>query len=517
MTDPAANETFILIRGRGRVSALGGQVGPESLASPFSTHAAGLPVAALPAAAEAAVAELQRTHPTYRQLDRTVLLALLATRAAAAQAGWRPAEGDEERRGTTTFSSRSTTIVAQPAAAETGAAGEAGTLPDGGAGASAVSNDILDGADKPVASNDMSDGGFGAPAVSIDVPNGGADKPAVSNDSGATTEKSRSTTSPTPPATQHSTLNPQHSLAVSIGSSRGATHHLEHYHAGFLREGAVPAAASPLTTLGNVASWVAFDAGAVGGAALSHSSTCSSAFQALGNAVAWLRAGLADRFLAGGAEAPLTAFTLAQLRAIGIYSPLAAADWPCQPGAGRPATFVLGEGAAVFALEQVGAAAAAAAVAAAPGRPLLRLESVGFGFEAIGSKTGLSPDGQHFQTAMRRALHQASRAPAAVDALVLHSPGTPAGDAAELAAVRAVFGETLPALLSNKWLIGHTLGASAALSLDFALEVLTTQQWPAPPFATYLTAAPTRPIRRVLVNAAGFGGNAASALVSLVG
>ena len=278
----------------------------------------------------------------------------------------------------------------------------------------------------------------------------------------------------------------------------------------------MPAAASPLTTLGNVASWVAFDAGAVGGAALSHSSTCSSAFQALGNAVAWLRAGLADRFLAGGAEAPLTDFTLAQLRALGIYSPFAAPDWPCRPGAGRPATFVLGEGAAVFALEQVGAAAAAAEVAAAPGRPLFRLESVGFGFEAIGSKTGLSPDGQHFQTAMRQALHQASRAPADVDALVLHSPGTPAGDAAELAAVRAVFGENQPALLSNKWLLGHTLGASAALSLDFALHVLEHQQWPAPPFATYLTAAPDRPIRRILVNAAGFGGNAASALVSLV-
>ena len=479
MTNPAADETFILIRGRGRVSALGGQVGPKSLDSPFTTHAAGLPVAALPAATEAAVAELQRAHPTYRQLDRTVLLALLAARAAAAQAGWRPA-ADIERRGTTTFSSRSTTIVERPATAETGAAGEAGALLDGGFNMLAVSNDT------PNSSNGIS---------------------AVSNDSGTTKPAAiRSTT------TQHF----QHSLAVSIGSSRGATHHLEHYHAEFLREGAVPAAASPLTTLGNVASWVAFDAGAVGGAALSHSSTCSSAFQALGNAVAWLRAGLADRFLAGGTEAPLTAFTLAQMRAIGIYSPFAAADWPCRPGAGRPATFVLGEGAAVFALEQVGAAAAAAEVAAAPGRPLLRLESVGFGFEAIGSKTGLSPDGQHFQTAMRRALHQSSRAPADVDALVLHSPGTPAGDAAELAAVRAVFGENQPALLSNKWLIGHTLGASAALSLDFALHVLEHQQWPAPPFATYLTAAPTRPIRRILVNAAGFGGNAASALVSLV-
>jgi len=48
------------------------------------------------------------------------------------------------------------------------------------------------------------------------------------------------------------------------------------------------------------------------------------------------------------------------------------------------------------------------------------------------------------------------------------------------------------------------------------LEVLAQQQWPVAPFATYLATASQRTIRRILVNAAGFGGNAASALVSLV-
>ncbi|MCR5889353.1 hypothetical protein LRS06_16580 [Hymenobacter sp. J193] len=264
--------------------------------------------------------------------------------------------------------------------------------------------------------------------------------------------------------------------------------------------------------MGNVASWVAFEAGSAGGAALSHSSTCSSAFQALGNAVAWLRAGMAERFLAGGTEAPLTSFTLAQMRAIGIYSPFAAADWPCRPGAGRPSTFVLGEGAAVFALEKLSGAAWEAA-----GRPVLPvLEGVGFGFEALGSKTGLSPEGQHFQQAIRHALEQARALPADIDAVVLHSPGTPAGDAAERAALRAILGENLPPLLSNKWLVGHTLGASAALSLDYALHVLETQQWPAAPFASDLAAASPKLIRRILVNAAGFGGNAASVVVSLL-
>lgn len=298
-------------------------------------------------------------------------------------------------------------------------------------------------------------------------------------------------------------------LAVSIGSSRGATERLETFHEAYQRTGTVPVAASPLTTLGNVASWVA-DAAGGAGAAISHSSTCSTALQALGNALAWLRAGLARRFLAGGTEAPLTPFTLAQMRALGIYSALPAADWPCRPGAGGASTFVLGEGAAVFALEAVPTEALHSGD--------LVLESVGFGFEATGTKTGLTPDGQHFQQAMRQALQLAGLPPTAIDLAVLHSPGTRAGDAAERTALAAVFGTDLPACTSNKWLLGHTLGASGALSLAGALALLEQQALPpALPFASWLNDYPLRrPARRVLVNAAGFGGNAACAVVRRV-
>ncbi|PJJ59824.1 beta-ketoacyl synthase N-terminal-like domain-containing protein [Hymenobacter chitinivorans] len=439
MTNSAAADSLIVIRGRGRVSALGPML-PNAAALVPAFHMRELPgravaVGRVPLAVEEDLQQLRRAHAPYRQLDRTVLLALLAARQATAQAGWplHPASPSLQ-------------------------------------------------ADSKLLQGDR----YALQPASTSLP---------------------LTTDNQPPTT---------TLAVSIGSSRGATGRMEQFHEEFLAAGAVPAAASPLTTMGNVASWVAYDAGTTGGAALSHSSTCSSAFQALGNALAWLRAGMADRFLAGGTEAPLTDFTLAQMQALGIYSPFAATEFPCRPGAGRPSTFVLGEGAAVFALEKVSREALAAERASQPTAPVFCLEGVGFGFEAIGSKTGLSADGQHFQTAMREALRQAGTAPETVDAVVLHSPGTPAGDAAERAALRAVFGENLPDLVSNKWLLGHTLGASAALSLDFACEILTSQQWPAPPFATDLTPAPTRPIRRVLINAAGFGGNAASALVSVV-
>lgn len=445
---------LIVIRGRGRACALGTDLAAYSTdgASPFQTRNVGsheLPVAALPATTEEAVATLRRAHPAYRQLDRTVLLAMLAARQATTEAGW----------------------VAE-------------TLND-------VTEELAVGTTQPTASG----------AASVLAP--------ISGSETATAVRNTTDTS----LTNNPHTSPE--ISVSIGSSRGATERLEQFHREFLADGVVPVAASPLTTLGNVASWVAFDAGSAGGAALSHSSTCSSAFQALGNAVAWLRAGMASRFLAGGTEAPLTDFTLTQMHTLGIYSTFPATEWPCRPGAGRPSSFVLGEGAAVFALEKVDASILATEVRHSK-QPVFVLEAVGFGFEAIASKTGLSPDGQHFQQAIRHALRQAGRTPVEVDAVVLHSPGTPAGDASERTALRAIFGEELPLLLSNKWLVGHTLGASAALSLDFALHVLATQQWLPAPFATDLAPAATRPIRRILVNAAGFGGNAASVLVSML-
>ena len=67
-------------------------------------------------------------------------------------------------------------------------------------------------------------------------------------------------------------------------------------------------------------------------------------------------------------------------------------------------------------------------------------------------------------------------------------PHAPMGDyllaekIAELAAVRAVFGDELPVLTSNKWLIGHTLGASAALSLAFAIDLLHGEPAPRYPY-----------------------------------
>jgi 3-oxoacyl-[acyl-carrier-protein] synthase II len=300
-------------------------------------------------------------------------------------------------------------------------------------------------------------------------------------------------------------------VGVNIGSSRGATASFEKHFASFhdSPDGSVSALSSPTTTLGNISSWVAQDL-QMEGPVISHSITCSTALQALANGMAWLRAGMAARFLAGGAEAPLTPFTLAQMEALGIYSPDLNHSFPCRPC--HPAqrnTFVLGEGAAVFALEALSAEEAGGG----SGTGRIAIEAIGFGVEAIRSKTGISAEGLHFQKAMTQALAQApNRLPP--DLILLHAPGTVAGDAAELKAVQEVFGTDSPALFSNKWQFGHSLGASAALSLAQAVEILQQQWVPEFPYPTVFRPKPLRELNRIMVNAAGFGGNATSLIVS---
>jgi 3-oxoacyl-[acyl-carrier-protein] synthase II len=306
------------------------------------------------------------------------------------------------------------------------------------------------------------------------------------------------------------TDSPEIPIGVNIGSSRGATGLFEQYHEEFLhnpRQRLSPSA-SPSTTLGNLASWVANDINA-SGPVLSHSVTCSTALQAFANGVAWLKAGMAKRFLVGGTEAPLTPFTLAQLKGIGIYTKYGPHDNPCRPlNPEGHNTFTLGEGAAVFALERL----TKKELQALPQGQYFTVAAVGMGFERSPSKTGISPDGQHFQKALLNALDQANLVRSQIDSIVVHAPGTRAGDAAELAAIQSVFGSELPTLHSNKFQIGHTLGASGGLSAAYFLDFLSHQPNPTSLVKNNF-ALDLLHLNNTIISSAGFGGNASALLL----
>ncbi|MDR6845222.1 beta-ketoacyl synthase N-terminal-like domain-containing protein [Flavobacterium granuli] len=289
-------------------------------------------------------------------------------------------------------------------------------------------------------------------------------------------------------------------FGINIGSSRGATDLFEKHFQEYLETGKAQTLASPTTTLGNISSWVAHDLQSEG-PEISHSITCSTALHAVLNGVAWLRAGMADKFLVGGSEAPLTDFTIGQMRALKIYSksedqyPNRALDLDKKLN-----TMILGEGAGVCCLE-IGMKENAIAF----------IEGVGYATEILEHNISISAEATCFQKSMKMALKNSDISE--VDAIVMHAPGTIKGDLTEYKAIEKIFGENLPLLTTNKWKIGHTFGASGILSMEMAILMMQHNQFVGVPFAK--AQIQTKPIKKVLVNAVGFGGNAVSILLSL--
>ncbi|MBC9794438.1 beta-ketoacyl synthase N-terminal-like domain-containing protein [Sinomicrobium weinanense] len=291
------------------------------------------------------------------------------------------------------------------------------------------------------------------------------------------------------------------SFGINIGSSRGATGLFEEYHREYLERGKVGTLASPTTTLGNISSWVGHDL-QTNGPQISHSITCSTALHALLNGMAWIQAGMADRFLVGGSEAPLTPFTIAQMKALKVYAREEEEGFPCKALDMEKSsnTMVLGEGAAVVCLEK-----------GKKDNALACVKGIGYATEVLKHNISISTEADCFQRSMKMALGEMS--PEEVDVVVMHAPGTIKGDLSEYNAIRKVFGDHMPALTTNKWKIGHGFGASGTLSLELAVLMMQYQKFIPVPFD--LKQKTPEKIKKVMVNAVGFGGNAVSILVSM--
>lgn len=286
-------------------------------------------------------------------------------------------------------------------------------------------------------------------------------------------------------------------FSILVGCSRGPTESWEMGFDQFRELGRVGARTSPQTTLGGIGFALAdyFETSAL---ASGLSVTCSSGLHALLHGVALLRSGMAERVLVGGAEAPLTEFTLRQMEALRITAPVPEGEeHACRPFSHPRSGMALGEGAAFFALSLE------------PGK--LELSGLAFARESAGSATGITSDGMALQHTMRGCLDEAG----SPDFIVAHAPGTKRGDAAELAALHGVFGQDsrAPGVTSFKWATGHTFGASGPLALDAALSMLEQQRWLGLPYGNEDKGA--RTLVRGMVNATGFGGNAVSVGIKL--
>jgi 3-oxoacyl-[acyl-carrier-protein] synthase-1 len=241
------------------------------------------------------------------------------------------------------------------------------------------------------------------------------------------------------------------------------------------------------------------------------STACSSSANAIFFGARLIRHGMLDVVVAGGTDA-LTKFTLNGFNTLMILDQQA-----CKPFDENRKGLNLGEGAGYVVL-------VSARVAASLRKdPLCRLSGYCNANDAY-HQTASSPDGTGSYLAMKGALERSGLQPSDIGYINLHGTGTQNNDIAEGTAIQRLFDPYYPKMSSTKSFTGHTLGACGGLEAVFS--VLSVQRgliYPNLRFATPMKELPfvpvttfmkDQPIRHVLSNSFGFGGNCSSLIFS---
>ena len=236
---------------------------------------------------------------------------------------------------------------------------------------------------------------------------------------------------------------------------------------------------------------------------------CASGTNAVGHAFRLVRFGQHERVLCGGYDA------LSEMVFVGFDSLQAATSEVIRPFDKARSGLVLGEGAALLALEEMEAAQQR-------GVPILA-EITGYGLSTDNHHlTQPNPTGIGPRQAMERALADARRAPAEVDYINAHGTATIFNDATEGTAIAELFGDRVP-VSSTKSMMGHALGAAGAIEAAFSVLSLQHQFFPPnihlqeldPAWRLNIVANTSceASVRCVVSNSFGFGGTNASVVL----
>ncbi|WP_019544762.1 beta-ketoacyl-[acyl-carrier-protein] synthase family protein [Streptomyces sulphureus] len=214
------------------------------------------------------------------------------------------------------------------------------------------------------------------------------------------------------------------------------------------------------------------------------SAGCTSGLDAVGYAVELIREDSADIMVAGATDAPISPITMACFDAIKATTPRH--DEPAhasRPFDGTRNGFVLGEGAAVFVLEELTSARRRGA--------RIHAEIAGYATRSNAyHMTGLRPDGVEMAEAITVALDGARMDPTEIDYINAHGSGTKQNDRHETAAFKRSLGEHAyrTPVSSIKSMVGHSLGAIG--SIEIAASVLAIRDNVVPPTANLHTPDP---------------------------
>ena len=238
------------------------------------------------------------------------------------------------------------------------------------------------------------------------------------------------------------------------------------------------------------------------------STACSSAANAIMLGARMIKHGLLDAAIVGGTDA-LCRFTLNGFNSLMILD-----KTHCRPFDRSRTGLNLGEGAGYLVLQSE---------SSLQRTPYCELSGYANTNEAY-HQTGSSPEGDGAFLSMSEAIASSGISLEKIDYINVHGTGTPGNDASEGMALRRIFGEHVPPFSSVKAFIGHTLGASEGIEAVYS--VLSIDKGLIYPNLNFTDAMPETglipetsfqegiPIRHVLSNSFGFGGNDSSLLFS---
>jgi len=243
------------------------------------------------------------------------------------------------------------------------------------------------------------------------------------------------------------------------------------------------------------------------------STACSSSANAIFYGARLIKNNLLDVVVAGGTDA-LTRFTLNGFNTLMILD-----EQLCQPFDENRRGLNLGEGSGYIVLVSDKVAASLKM------SPTVTLSGY-FNANDAYHQTASSPDGTGSYLAMSGALKQAGLKPSDIDYINLHGTGTQNNDIAEGTAIKRLFDASFPKMSSTKAYTGHTLGACGGI--EAAYSILSLQhgmlfpnlrlQNPMKelPFTPETLLQKNVPLKHVLSNSFGFGGNCSSLVFSKI-
>lgn len=293
--------------------------------------------------------------------------------------------------------------------------------------------------------------------------------------------------------------------AVTMGCSVGGIDFLEHQYTDFF--GSTAPRVHPMTIPKLMPSAASSQVSMLlGTRALSYtvSAACASSNHAIGQAFKLVQSGAFDLAVTGGAEAAITPGSIAAWRALRVL----AAD-TCRPFCRTRSGMAVGEGAAIIILEPL--------EAAEKRKAKIYCEVLGYGSSSDAGRL-TAPDVDGMAAAMRNALDDADCNATSIDYINAHGTGTLQNDAAEVEAVRSLFGPggQPPPMSSAKSIFGHALGAASAIEAFVTCKAIAESILP--PTANFREPDPECPIDAIantarpgkisiaLSNAFAFGG-----------